>query len=214
MANQTNTVPNEWPGAFGIFKRSQKAVLVNIFPLLGLIVLFIGVSFATSIILSSMGVKDTSPLQSVVDIIVSSALTVSFTLLILSSIRGQKMGFGASVKGSLSVLTLKMILLTILTGIIAVVSFLLLIVPFFIVVPRISLAPYFLVDKNMGVWESVKASWNATSGSLGKLWGVIGVSILFGIAIVVLVGIYLSIMYAASFGLLYTYLSKKQPRVA
>lgn len=209
MDNQT-AAPTTWPGAFGIYKRSKEAIMLNIKPFLGLLLLYIVVSILAGILLSVVGVANNSPLMNLVDLIISSGATVSFTLLILAGIRGQKMEFSPAAKSALSFMTVKVIGLSILMALILFVSILLLIVPFFFVLPRIALAPYFLIDKNMGVTDSLRASWDATKGSMGKVWGVIGVTILFGIMIIVLVGIYLSIMYAAAFGLLYLHLANKE----
>lgn len=203
-----------WPGAFGIYKRSKEAVLVNVYPILGVIALYLVASIILSILLGGGDVKNESnPVKSLADLVVSSAMTVAITLLVLAGIRGQKMEFGAAVKSSLSFMTIKVMGLSIVLGVIAVVSLLLLIVPFFFIVPRLVLAPYFLIDKKLGIFDSISASWDATKGSLGKVWGVIGVSVLFGIAIIVLVGLYLSLMYAAAFGLLYLHLAGKSHQV-
>lgn len=204
MAEQANTAVNEWPGAFGIYKRSKEAMMVNIYPFIGLIAIYMLVSIVLS---TGLGLDDTSIVKNLLDLLLGSAATVAFVKLIMAGIRNQKMALGDALKSCFSVVTLKMVGLTILTVLIALGSFLLLIVPFFFVVPRIALSYYFMVDKNMGVFDSISASWNATKGSIGKVWGITGVSILFALAILIIVGIYLSIMYAAAYGLLYTYLT-------
>lgn len=202
----SDTANNTWPGAWGIFKRSQEAMMVNVGPILGLI----GVYILIAIALSIAGLKDTDILRNVIDLVVSSALTVAFVKLVMAGVRGQKMEFVPAAKSCLSMKTLQALGLTIITGFILVFSLLALIVPFFIVLPRISLAGYFLIDKNMGVFESLSASWAATKGSAGKVWGVIGVSILFALAIIILVGIYLTFVYAAASALLYAHLSSQK----
>lgn len=199
-ANQT------WPGAWGIFKRSNEAVMVNIGPLLGLI----GLYLLFSIVLSAAGVDDDNIVRNIVDLVISSALTVSFIRIILSGVRGQKIDFVKAIKSSLSMKTIQILGLTILTCVILIASLLALIIPFFLVLPRVTLAAYFLVDKNMGVFDSLSASWAATKGSAGKVWGVIGVSLLFALAIIILVGIYLTIVYAAATALLYVHLASKK----
>lgn len=209
MAELANQTIKEWPGAFGIYKRSKEAVMVNIEAFLGLIAVYILLSIAIGILLPILGVEKDGILRNIVDLLVSSAFTVAFVKVIMAGIRNQKMEFGVALKSGFSLLTLKMVGLTVVTVLIAIGSFLLLIVPFFFIVPRIALSYYFLVDKNMGILDSVTASWNVTKGSIGKVWGITGVSILFAVAILILVGIYLSIMYAAAYGLLYAYLTPK-----
>lgn len=192
-----------WPGAFGIYKKSKEAVMLNVLSILGLIALYILASIVISMLFGDGFISN------LLGFIVGSAMTVALTLLILAGVRGNKMELTPTLKASVSMMTIKMALLSLLTGVIILGSLLLLIVPFFFIMPRLALAPYFLVDKKLGVFDSVTASWEATKGSIGKVWGIIGVSILFAIAIVVLVGIYLSIMYMAAFGLLYVHLAAK-----
>lgn len=210
MAQQANPVIKEWPGAFGIYKRSKEAMMVNLGSFIGLLAVYILASIIVGIILSILGVKGDSLLQSIIDLFVGSAFTVAAVKVIMAGIRNQKMEFDVALKSCLSLQTLKMVGLTIVTVLIAIGSLLLLIVPFFFIVPRIAISYYFLIDKNMGVFDSIRASWDATKGSVGKVWGITGVTILFAIAILILVGIYLSIMYTAAYGLLYVYLTSQK----
>jgi uncharacterized membrane protein len=105
---------------------------------------------------------------------------------------------------------LKYFLLFVLTTLLAGLSLLLLIIPFFFVMPRLVLAPYFMVDKKLGPIEALKASWAASKGNVGKIWGIFGVALLFGALILVLVGIYLSFMYAAIFAVFYLYITRQK----
>ncbi len=102
--------------------------------------------------------------------------------------------------------------MVLLSTLIAALSFALLIIPFFIVAPRIFLAALYLIDKNMGPVESIKASWNDTRGHLGKIYGIFGVLILMALPIFTLIGIpvslYLFFMYQASSAILYLYIQK------
>lgn len=206
MDNQT-TSSHTWPGAFGIYKKSKEAVMVNLYPILGVIGLYI----AISVLLTIFGVKrgNSLNLRDLLDLLLSSAVTVALTHLLLAGIRDKKMDLDSALKEIFSLMTLKVVALSLLLGVITLGSLLLLIVPFFFIVPRLLLAPYFLIDKNMNVFDSLSASWDATKGSLSKVWGLIGVTVLFGLMFIVLIGAYLSVMYAASFGLLYTYLAGK-----
>lgn len=210
MADQTTNIAGEWPGAWGIYKRSKEAVMVNIGSLLWLIVVYIAASIAIGAILSAFGMDSDSAVRSITDLLLSSAVTVAGVKIIMAGIRNQKISLSDALKSCFSLLTLKMVVLSIITLFIIVGSLLLLIVPFFFIAPRVVLSYYFLIDKNMGIFDSIGASWNATKGSVGKVWGVTGVSLLFAIAILILVGIYLSIMYAAAYGLLYVYLTSRQ----
>ncbi len=112
-----------------------------------------------------------------------------------------------------------MFLLGIVSGLVLVASFIALIIPFFIVAPRIALSPYFLIDKNMGPIEALKASWAITQGHAGKVWGIIGANIAFALLILTLIGIpvaiYLLFMYSAALAVLYEFLNKQpKPKAA
>jgi hypothetical protein len=70
--------------------------------------------------------------------------------------------------------------LAILTGLLLAVSLILLIVPFFIVLPRVVLAPYFLIDRKLGIIEALKASNEAYKAHKG-VWGILGIYLLVGL---------------------------------
>jgi uncharacterized membrane protein len=104
-----------------------------------------------------------------------------------------------------------MFLLQVLVGLTVLGGFILLIVPGIYFALKLSFASYYLVDKNCSVMEAYKASWDATKGNLGKIWGLVGVNILFAILCVVLIGIYFTVMYSAAFAALYEYINEQQP---
>ena len=196
-------VPDSWPGAFGLMKYSRSAVALNFWTLVGFWLL----SVVVSTVLNRTGI-----IGHLVSILVSAFATAGYVLTFLAGVRGKKLDFADGAKEALP-LTLKILGLEILVGLSLAVSFVLLVIPFFFVLPRLTLANYYLVDKNMDILEAYKASWHATKGFSGKIWGVIGVAILFAILIIVLVGIYLTIVYAAAFAVVYEYLNRRpQPQ--
>ena len=77
--------------------------------------------------------------------------------------------------------SLKYLGLSILSGLVIVLGFVLLIVPGFIAITRLFLAPYVMVSENLGVVESMKRSSELSKGNAGAIWGIIGVTILLGI---------------------------------
>lgn len=195
-----NVPEGNWPGAFGIFKHSKSAVKLNFWTLAAFWLL----SLAVSVVLGS---KHT-PLVSIVTYIVDAFASTAFTITFIASVRGQRLDVGKAFNEAVP-LFLKFLVLNILVLCSLTLSFVLLIVPFFFVLPRLSLANYFLVDKNMGILEAYKASWHATQGNAGKVWGIYGVSILFAVLMLVLVGIYLTIVYSAAIAVLYEYLNRQ-----
>jgi predicted lipid-binding transport protein (Tim44 family) len=73
-----------------------------------------------------------------------------------------------------------------------------------------------MIDKDMGVLEAYKASWHATKGHLGKLWGILGVGLLMALPAVTIIGIvatvYLFFMYSAVGALFYLHLRAQRAR--
>ncbi len=205
----TATPANEWPGAFGLFKPSLRTVAFNIWP-------FLLTAVLASIVqgLPDFGAlfTDSKPLYAVLAVIgygTSIVLSLATTLVILNAMRSKKISFSEAVTGSLP-FALRAIGVILLSILIAVASLALLVIPFFFIFPRISLAMYYVLDQNTGVVEAIKASWKQTSGQLGKLYGIIGVNILMILPVFTLVGIPLSIFllvaYSAASVLLYRYL--------
>jgi hypothetical protein len=204
-ADVTHALPAEWPGAFGVYKYSRAAVMLNVgtFVLLWVIDLING------------GIGRAGKVGSIVSIIISLLLTVTFICTQLASARGKKIDIGEAFNQGLP-FVLKMFVLGILVGLSLAVSFILLIVPFLFVLPRLSLAHYYLIDKKMGILDAYKASWNETKGHAGKIWGVIGVSILMILPVITIVGIiatiYLLFMYNVALALVYMHITKSQSR--
>jgi hypothetical protein len=220
----SNPAPaTNWPGAFGIYKYSRQAVRRNIWPLVGVYVIVFVLSVVVSTVLDpqSSGRSTDSPsgftfLAFLVNLVVSAVAGVAVTDLLLSGAKGEKLTFGQSFR-KVQPLWLKMVAQYVLLYVILLVSFLALIIPFFIVLPRVMLAPYFLVDKQMGPIEALKASWAQTKGNVGKVWGIIGASIAMALLIFTIIGIpfaiYFLIMYSAAYVVLYQFV-QGQPLVA
>jgi hypothetical protein len=195
-------IPKVWPGAFGIYKNSKVAVLVNLWPLISLLI----INLAATLILNYIPV-----IGGIVSSLASIFISTSMLLVYLAGIRNQKMEMGEAFNKA-SKFFIRMIILYILIGLSAL-SFLLLIIPGFIIVPRILLAPYYLIDKNMDPIDAYKASWNVTKGQYGKIYGVLGATLLMSLIAVTIIGIPIAIywlfLYGASMVILYKFLSKE-----
>lgn len=200
-----------WPGAFGIFKYSKQAVMLNLGAFLGLIFFNILASVILNVLFG--GEKNAADpgklaIMQILSLLVSAVFAVAGTDLELGSTDGQKLSLGQTFR-KVGKQWLKMLGLILLTAIIIVGSLLALIIPFFFVLPRILLAPYFLVDKNLGPIEALRASWNQTKGHSGKAWGIIGASIVMFLPALTIIGIpvavVLVILYIAAFAVLYRY---------
>ena len=204
------TVPSSWPGAFGIFKYSRKAVQTNAWPIVGIALLYI----LTSAIFSNLGPasdpgrygSSTTHPGSLITYLVSVLLSTAFALVLIAGVRGTKLSMGEALKKSVP-LYFKALGLAILTILIATASFLLLVIPFFIIMPRLELAQYFLVDKNLGPIQALQASWKATKGNVLIVWGIWGATLVMALLILLLIGLYFVIMYMAAIAVLYVYLA-------
>ncbi len=204
-----NSVPPEWPGAFGIYKYSKQVIMLNLGTFLLLALISIAVGIVTGLL---KGFVD-----DVIGFVVSVLISAGIILTLLAGIRKQHLSVKQAIKNGLPYLV-KMVLLYLLSAIILVVSLLLLIVPFFIVLPRLVLAEYFLIDQKMGVVDSLKASWVATKDHVGKVWDIIGVNVLMMLLVFTIIGIpvaiYLLIMYSAAWAVLYEFITKQKPAVS
>ena len=209
-------VPMNWPGAFGLLKYSTAAVLHNIKPYLGILGLSILAAIAGNIADGKDG-QATSLQGVVVTILVnlfSILLSAAITLVIIAGVKRQKISIDGSLRQGLSFFV-SYFALSLLKGLISVVSFVLLVVPAFFIIPRLALAEYYLLDGKLDVIEALKASWEATRGNVGKVWGIFGASVVFALIFLTIIGIpvaiYLSIMYSDAYALLYFSLLKQQP---
>jgi hypothetical protein len=210
----TLPLTGNWPGAFGIYKYSRRAVLNNIETLAVIWVITIIVSIILGAIFSG---GKSSHGGSAFSGLIGAFAAVGYTRVYLTAVRGGKMSLSQAFQDPW-ILWLKYLVLEILIGVSLVISFLLLIVPFFFVLPRLSLATYYLVDKDMDILDAYKASWNNTKGHSGMIWGVIGAGLAMALLMFTIIGIpfaiYFLIMYSAAFAVTYNYINGAQPAPA
>lgn len=202
--------PETWPGAKGVYKYSRQAVGINLATILILGVLNYGISFGIGLVPQDQ--LSVSLLLNLVASVISVYLGIGIVKSLIEGVRGQKYAVDQALHIS-PVLALKVFGLGILSGLMLFVSFLLLIVPFFFIAPRLELANYFLIDKNLGVIEAIKASWAATKGNAGKVWGIWGFTFLLFLPALTIIGIpvaiYFLIVYSAATAVLYEFLGKQ-----
>lgn len=203
------SVPDAWPGAWGAYKFSRDGVKYN----LGTYLLLLLAPLLLSMVLGILKVPETT--NNFIGTIVSIFFSIALIIVILGAFRGKKIDGMDALKQSFSVLAVKYFVLGILLWLIAVGSLLLLIVPFFFIMPRLILAPYYLVDKRLDIMASIEASWKETKGHVGKVYGIIGASIAMVLLFFTIIGIpfaiYFLIIYSAATPLLYLYIQKHTP---
>lgn len=200
-----------WAGAWGAYKPSRDAVRKNLSAVILLVVGNIVVVYLLGVIFELVFGKTTGVLLSDFATWVIDALLVAAQIHVyISGVRDKRVEVGDALKTA-QPMWWRMFLLQLLVGLTVLGGFILLIVPGILFALRLSLASYYLVDKNCGVMEAYKASWDATKGNLGKIWGLVGVNFVFLLLCIVLIGVYFIIMYSASFALLYEYINKHLP---
>jgi hypothetical protein len=198
-------VPDQWPGGFGAYKFSKQAVKLNLSAIVILWIVNALIGGGSQAVLKRSG--------GLASLVLGALFTAALTLVYIASVRGQKLEVGEALSRAVP-FWLKMIGLNLLIVVSLIVSILLLVVPFFFVLPRLVLAPYYLVDKNLGVMDAYKASWNGVKGHAMQAWGIIAMALLMVTIIGIPFAIYFLIMYSAALALFYEFLNKHQPAVA
>jgi hypothetical protein len=185
-ANSEST--NTLPSAFNLFTPSINAIKLNLVAflvLVGVPIIFslIGEASGSSTGTNSFMSYSSSGGAGIAGLI-GLVLTILFApgaiILQLKSVRKETVDYATAIKEGLTYFW-RFLGLALLTLLILAVSLLLFIVPFFIVLPRIFLASYYLIDRNMGIVDSLKASAADYKAHKG-VWGLIGVYVLLGLS--------------------------------
>lgn len=201
-------IPHNWPGAFGLFKHSRAVMQVSISTFILLFILDIAVAIIPSLVEEkSMVFYVLNILTGILGVWFGSATIVA----LLASAKQRSISLNESLQSGLAMFG-NYFLQSLLIGLIAIVSVLCLVVPAFIILPRLALAQFYLFDAKLSIVESLKASWHATRGHVSKIWGIFGITILMAVLFVTIVGIpvafYLLFMYSAAYAVLYVWLQK------
>ncbi len=201
-SDKSSNMPSTWPGAFNVYKYSKQAVMTNLQTLLLLAILDITVGGGFGLIFKGTG--------SLFNFILGGLFASASILAYLASIKGETISIKEALSKALD-FWLRMLGLYVVIALSLVGSLLLFIVPFFFVLPRLILANYFLIDRDMGVMEAYKASWHAAKGHSSKVWGVIGANIAMALLMITIIGIpfavYFLFMYSAALALLYKHIA-------
>lgn len=100
-------------------------------------------------------------------ILIGGVLSVYVTMLLYKMILGVAKGKTIPLEQSTVV---NYFVVTIIVGIIAAVSMNFCYIPFFIIYPRVMLAPIYIIDNpKMGIGDAIEQSWNATKDNIWKL---------------------------------------------
>ena len=218
QSTSANPVGSVWPGAFGIFKTSKVAVMLNLRTLVKLYMILVGVTLLVIIIGALLFPKNGigSILIRVISEIIGVGITSATTYVVIQGVRGNKVS-PSEAWAKIQPKIIDLVIATILILLISIVSVLLFIIPAFFVLPRIYLTLYFVIDKDMKPIEAIKASWNQTKGHVGKIYGIYGVNVLILLPVLTIIGIiatiYFSIAYYAAAAILYNFIISNKTSV-
>ncbi|HEY5267724.1 MAG TPA: hypothetical protein VII94_01155 [Candidatus Saccharimonadales bacterium] len=216
----TSVESSEWPGAFGIYKISKAAITKNIGAFISawVTIIVIWLIYSLSLNMNSLKKGGTHYLFGVVYEILAFIISSTVIFMTIESVKNKNTSFGQA----LTIVfpkTVNIVVVYVLVALLSILSFVLLIIPAFFVVPRIYMAIYFVLDKNMSPTAAIKASWTATDHHIGKVYGIIGVNLLILLPVITIIGIlatvYFGIMYYAATAVLYIFITKnKQTKVS
>ncbi len=197
-------VPKQWPGAFGVYKHSKKAINTNLSSAVFLMLVTFLLSGSLSYLVEN---RD----GGLFDLLVQSFAMAASAFAFMAGVKGKRVEIADTIKTGGNYF-FKSLGLNVLVSLSLIGSFLLLIVPFFFVLPRLLLANYYLVNEDLSIIDAYKASWNETKGHSGKVWGVLGASLLMALLMITVIGIpfavYFLLMYSAATAVLYSYIKK------
>ncbi len=208
----TATVSN-YPGAFGLFKPSSQAIRLAFVPLLLIYVILFAIGIVIG--LFSGNNKDLADSLGSILNIVSQVITIPmFSFIILYAVRGTRKELRESFDYATQNI-LRFFVANLLSALAVIGGLILLIIPGILIAMKFSMTNYILVDNpKMSGTEALSRSWDMTRGHMGKIFGIIGVSILMLLPVITIVGIIatiiLLVLYAAAMPVLYNYLVGKQ----
>lgn len=176
------TTNQEFPDAFSLFKPSWAAFRLNLDTFVMQLLFPFGFMLLATLLLrlaadNSSVATDIAAITASV-LAVASFIVVSPMLLLtqLYSVREKRVAFDHVFKESLHYIP-RLLGLFILCALIIALGFVLLIVPGIFAIQRLLLAPYYLIDKNMGIIASIRKSFTTGKKYSGAVWGVAGVLI-------------------------------------
>lgn len=164
-----------------------------------------GDAFSYSVFGPSLGADTSLPTASIIlAVVIVVALIVTILMTTILNLRvsaGQTPSFGSLWQDFIRVwLWAKLIGLFVMMTILIVAGMIALIIPGVILIWRLFLAPYILVDKNTGVTEALSESWNMTRGYGWSIYSIILFSILLSLSgIIPLVGALISFALAVAY---------------
>ena len=169
-------VIENWPGANGVIMESFRSIKPNFWNMLFVFLIFNIFDYA----LSSLFMKN-QYYQYAVLIVMWVAFNVLIYYYALANLNKRRVllinAFKDGAKFYLKALGLFIILL-----ILSFISFVAFIVPFFVIMPRLFLSTYLILDKNLSIVDALSTSWKLTEGKYSKIYAYYGLYALYIIA--------------------------------
>jgi hypothetical protein len=187
--------PDELPGAFALFGLSWTAFKLNLWAfvsgaLLPIVILLLPVLILLAKAVNSNGGSSGSGSAALNVLAFALGLVGIISLLVfyvpymyflkLQSAKGVKMSFRSTFQQSRHYFW-RLIGLLICRSLIVIGGLILLIVPGFFMWRRYMLAPFYLVDQDLGIKDSLEKSAADSQPFSGAIWGMIGVYVIIGV---------------------------------
>ncbi len=198
------------PSAFKLFQPSIDALRTNLGTIIALVLAPFAIVLALFIglITSAPSAGSTSPGQSaniavilltmvimVAFVWFSMVLSAALTAAQLKGAQHQRLSFGNSLHIGMR-FWWRSFLLSLLSGLLIMAGLMLFIVPGIFLMQRLLLAPYYLIDRDLGPIEAMKQSFRDAKRFSGAVWGLMGVTLLVAIVgIIPILGWIVEILY-------------------
>ncbi len=171
----------KFPSAFSLFEPSAKALLVNIWVLLGIILLPLAAVFA-ALPLFALGRSSwifvaLASLLAAVFFVGLLVLNAGVPALLLQSTQGKKVTLGWVFEMGKTYFW-RLLGASLLIGLIVVGGFILFIVPGVFMIKRYYLVPYYIMDRDMKIMDAMRTCAADAKEFSGAVWGLLGVTVL------------------------------------
>jgi hypothetical protein len=188
------------PGAFSLLRPSWAAIKLNLVTFLEFVIIEAIIQLVSGVIAAQH--PGSANVLNFAANLASLLIATGLVILRLRSVRGDKVDLSEAIRDGLP-FVLRYFLLSICIAFLVIVGLILLIVPGIIMMRRYYLAPFYLIDKKMGVFEAMRTSAQASKQYSDSIYGVFGVMLLFLLLCFVLVGFALLMMYYCADALRY-----------
>jgi len=178
MAKQQTT---QFPGAFSLLRPSAQAMILNIWTFLALFTIALVYSIISNFSENQTG-SPVMMLLSLGSLVLNIMVAPAYVITQLQSAKEKEISFGDAVREGLPYV-FRIFFLQLLTLVLVVIGLVLVIVPGLFAVQRLLLAPFYLVDKDLGIIEAMKASATDSKKYSGAVWGLIGASVAFALPV-------------------------------